>query len=172
MNSHVSPRFALIPALILSSLPLSAQENNSIFRLPLQPVTASKRGVVFKAPAAREFGRQCSRQSPTGWWSSVPPSKAEIQALEAALPGWIRAHQLKNWKASFEVFRYQYGALVRGKKRLIYINAIPADDDFGSKEQLWRRSPLIVCDGGTGFWGLEFDVMTKRFQNVDFNGPA
>ncbi len=171
MNSRITVCFALIAA--FASLPILAQDdNNPLLRLPLQPLTSSKRGVVFKAPASKEFGNQCSRRSPTGWWSSVAPSKVEIKALEAALPGWIKAHQMGNWKAAFTDFHYQYGALMRGKKRLIYVNALPADEDFDGKDQFWRRSPQVVCDGGPHFWGVEFDVATKRFQNPGFNGLA
>jgi hypothetical protein len=56
------------------------------------------------------------------------------------------------------------------------VNALPADehadDSLGGGHQLWRRAPMVVCDGGPNFWGVEYDVAAKRFQNVGFNGPA
>ncbi|RYX84710.1 hypothetical protein EON83_08725 [bacterium] len=170
MKLLTSRSCAVIVALGLMPSQGMAQRNNALLRKPLQPLTPSKRGVVFKASDAREFGKQCSRQSPTGWWSPVAPSKAEIKAVEAALPLWIKSHQLNDWKASFATYYYQYGALVRGKKRLIYVNALAADDGMNDKDQLWRRIPTIVCDGGRSFWGIEYDVTAKRFQNASFNG--
>lgn len=154
-----------------------------IYRAPLQPLTPSKRGVVFKSNIAREFGSQCSRSSPTGYWTPVAPSKTEIARLEKALPRFMASHPKKRWSARFGSYHYQYGALVRGKKRLIYINAVadesvlyPGVTENGrpynpDPKQTWRRGALVVCDGGPNFWGAEFDVASGRFQNLDFNGP-
>ena len=89
----------------------------------------------------------------------------------------------KRWNGRFGSYHFQYGALVRGKKRLIYINAVadqtvlyPGATENGrpynpDPKQTWRRGALVVCDGGPNFWGAEFDVRSGRFQNLDFNGP-
>lgn len=95
----------------------------------------------------------------------------------------MAAHKTSRWSGRFRDFHYQYGALMRGKKRLIYINAC-ADEAVlyaGATEnghpfnpdprQVWRRGAKIVCDGGPTQWGVEFDVASGRFQNLDFNGP-
>lgn len=87
----------------------------------------------------------------------------------------MKAHQLKPWSGHFNDYFYQYGAFVRGKTRLIYVNAVPVWNEENREakfRQLWRRLPEVVCDGGTDFWGIEFDASTNRFQNASFNGMA
>jgi len=138
---------------------------------------------VFSSKIARELGQQCSRLSATGYWTPIAPSKNEIKRLEAALPRFMASHKTKRWSGRFGDFHYQYGALVRGKKRLIYVNALadesvllPGRTENGNvfnpdPRQVWRRGAEVVCDGGPNYWGAEFDVAGGRFQNLSFNGP-
>lgn len=161
-----------VAPLLLMCLVASASAQTKeppIFSAPLRPLTPSKKGVVFPAKLAKEFGQQCSRISPFGHWSSVSPSKNEIKAVEAALPRFIAANR-KTWRGSLPDFRFQYGALERGSKRLIYVNALPLDTT--DNRQVWRRGAEVVCDGGSQFWGVEWDVRAKAFQNAGFNGSV
>ena len=54
----------------------------------------------------------------------------------------------------------------------MYINAFGLtdgqlrEDIFGN----WKTSPVIICDGGTKFWGALFDVESKQFSDLKFNG--
>jgi len=145
-------RFLFVPCSLLYASTAFAQFE-SILKMPLQPLTPSKRGVVFKAAQAREFGRQCSRRSPDGWWTSVAPSQNEIKRLERALPGWMKSHQVKPWSGHFNDYFYQYGAFIHSKTRLIYVNAVPkwSEEDDPKFKDLWRRVPADVCDGGPDF---------------------
>ncbi len=34
------------------------------------------------------------------------------------------------------------------------------------------KTALIVCDGGNSFWGVLYDVETKEFSLLSFNGIA
>ncbi len=165
-------RFIALPLVLLATSALHAQPGEPpIYSAPLQPLSPSKRGVVFKSKLARDFGRQCSRASPTGYWTSVAPSKNEIKQLEAALPRFVAQTKTARRSGKLSDFLFQYGALERGGKRLIYVNAFP-DDKFSSRDrQVWRRGAMVVCDGGPSFWGAEWDTKTKAFQNMSFNGP-
>ena len=154
-------------ALAFSVVPLCAQPKPNP-KPPAPKLTASGRGAIFSAPMAREFSGQCSRESPTGWWTTVAPSLDETRRLEAALPLWMKARASEQWKGRFDAYLYQYGAIVRGGKRLIYINALPTSGP-GSKDD-WKRKPILVCDGGPDFWGAEFDPKKGEFQNVSYNG--
>jgi len=163
-------RFRVVLLLLLLTCVSSAQTNEPpIFSAPLRPLTPSKKGVVFPAKLAKEFGQQCSRASPFGHWSSVAPSKNEIKDVEAALPRFLTENR-GMWRGSTPDFRFQYGALERGGKRFIYVNALPISTE--DARQAWRRGAEVVCDGGPQFWGVEWDVRAKKFQNAGFNGPA
>jgi hypothetical protein len=179
MNRSLAASFVLLAASVAQAQP----GEPPIFSAPLQPVTPSKRGVVFRGKMARELGQQCSRASATGYWTPVAPSKNEIKRLEAALPRFMASHKSARWSGRFGDFHYQYGALIRGPKRLIYVNAL-ADESIRYRgvtengkpfvpdpRQVWRRGAEVVCDGGPDYWGVEFDVANGRFQNLDFNGP-
>ena len=36
----------------------------------------------------------------------------------------------------------------------------------------WLNKPVGVCDGGHAFFGAEFDIHTRRFTQIAFNGVA
>jgi hypothetical protein len=57
-------------------------------------------------------------------------------------------------------------------KKYIYINAFPASEIEILKKQGQdpSKAPMIVCDGGEGFWGVLFDIESKTFSNLSFNG--
>lgn len=166
--------FRVAAFLLLGASSAQAQQNlPPIYFAPLQPLSPSKRGVIFPAKLAREFGEQCSRASPSGWWTSVAPSRQEIARLERALGTWMkvvkRQQAPKRWSGRVVDYHFQYGALVRGKTRLIYLNAAPVFEP--ENRQLWRRGATVVCDGGAQNWGAEFNPQNGRFQNISFNGP-
>jgi len=154
-------RFHVVSLLLLACASSAQSKQPPIFSAPLRPLTPSGKGVVFPAKLARGFGSQF------GWWSSVAPSKNEIKDVEAALPRFLTANR-GMWRDSTPDFRFQYGALERGGKRFIYVNALPISTE--DARQAWRREADVVCDGGPQFWGVEWDVRAKTFQNVRFNG--
>jgi hypothetical protein len=114
---------------------------------------------------------QCSRSSPgdavTRFWT---PSAAQIQALEQRLPSLLR-------KSGHDIvisrFHRQYIGFILHGKKLIYLNAFPADDiaSWHSRAN-WRTTAWIVCDGGDDYWGVEFDPATQTFHDLAFNGVA
>jgi hypothetical protein len=61
-------------------------------------------------------------------------------------------------------YRQYLGIIVHGRK-IIYINAFcekPLD--------FWQERFYEVCDGGGCFWGVEYDVDSGRFSNLQMNG--
>ena len=42
---------------------------------------------------------------------------------------------------------------------------------YGDPER-WRREPVIVCDGGPSFFGVEYDVERGQFTHIAYNGMA
>ena len=105
------------------------------------------------------------------------PSAAQIEALESRLPAVFK----ENLKAragdpmfganyperSLSAYSRQYAGLVIHGHRIIYLNAFIAR--FTSNPR-WRDEPVIICDGGTVTFGVEYDPVTKTFANFAFNG--
>lgn len=120
--------------------------------------------------------RQCSRPAPKPGEGDWMPGKDDIARLEARIPGILAmAAELTGWdaRARSEIggapkgWLRQYVGLVRGGKRFIYGNFLPArNGDWGA----WRTEPMIVCDGGPAFFGVEYDVEKDRITDFAFNG--
>ncbi|RZJ06153.1 MAG: hypothetical protein EON89_01155 [Brevundimonas sp.] len=116
--------------------------------------------------------RQCSRASPLAGQAGWRPSAGDILELERRLPAAIaaapEARDMLEGRPP-EGWLRQYVGLVRDGRRYIYGNYSPARGGFGGD---WRRTPMIVCDGGPDFFGVEYDVEGRRFTHLAFNGVA
>ena len=50
-------------------------------------------------------------------------------------------------------------ASIRGGRRFLYGNFYPRSaDEVSPDPDQWRREPVMVCDGGPAFFGVEYDV--------------
>ena len=146
---------------------------------PLDP----KDGAVFPEAKARDLLHQCSRGVPGPVEGTWMPSAVQIAELEARLPGALDDVLTKrgdHQKRSRDFLR-QYGGFIVGGRRLIYMNAFPrfllGDEKSASAERHrpvpdWRVVVEGVCDGGPGFFGVEYDPAMKTFSHFEFNGLA
>lgn len=123
--------------------------------------------------------KQCSRSVPkdiNGFWLI---HSTEIQTLENNFKSinklTAKGCCITNAKIdSLEHFAFQFlGVLIKGKK-FIYINAFPLDEIKFLKDRHLdaTKTPVVVCDGGNNFWGVLFDIETKQFSFLAFNGAA
>lgn len=140
------------------------------------------RGAILPTNKTERLARQCSRKSPgpvTGTWS---PTKAMIADLEFHLGEEIqtRLAPIPEAGATPQDYYRQYAGLLIGGKQIIYINGVHAsvvDRDI-TREQgagrpqrgLWSNEPIMICDGGTLTFGVEYDPETKAFDKFAFNG--
>jgi hypothetical protein len=134
-----------------------------------QPESLPDRFAILPESQGPALVRQCSRLAPrdvSGFWS---PSVAQVLALEQRLPDLFRKSQPKIKLANY--FRQYVGIVSHGRK-LIYLNAfIKGGLDVNPKKD-WKTTAIIVCDGGDGFWGVEFDPAENTFQHLETNGVA
>lgn len=113
--------------------------------------------------------RQCSRPAPTdvsGFWS---PSPEQVSAFEQRLPDFLRKSALP---VKLPDYYRQYVGVISHGRRLIYLNAFYAGFLTHDPKRDWKISAVIVCDGGDGFWGVEFDPADKTFHHLESNGLA
>ena len=66
-----------------------------------------------------------------------------------------------------DFYRQYVGVVVRGRQ-YVYINAFPIDADL----KLGSEPVKNICDGGSGFWGVLYDVDSGSFIDLAFNGVA
>ncbi|NIQ00298.1 MAG: hypothetical protein GWM98_07570, partial [Nitrospinaceae bacterium] len=112
------------------------------------------------------------------------PTAREMETAEALLPQYFsdKIARLKfqdscHERGYFHIqplnqFFRQYAGLVMDGQRFLYLNFFNksyAGGNLGASRE-WRFEPVMICDGGPDFWGLEFDLEKQRFQNPRFNG--
>jgi len=127
------------------------------------------RFAIVPASEGRAAIDQCSRSAPehvTHFWR---PTAGQVEAAEKALPAFLHARGHKDWLR--ESFRQYVGVVVAGR-RLIYLNAFPAPTSGSAEARDARTKAYVFCDGGSSFWGAEFDPATGKFQHLDSNGVA
>jgi hypothetical protein len=113
--------------------------------------------------------RQCSRRAPTdvsGFWN---PSPEQVLALEERLPNFLQKSALP---VKLPEYYRQYVGVISHGRRLIYLNAFYAGFLAHDPKRDWQTNAVIVCDGGHGFWGVEFDPADKTFHHLESNGVA
>ena len=116
---------------------------------------------IIAEDRAPEVLKQCSRPTPqaTGFWT---PDEQVVAQAESHLDQITRLPGNIN-----EPRRYlrQYVGVVVEEKRVLYINA--GADRRHLKD---ATDPLVMCDGGRGYWGAVFDPDLGEFQDLKING--
>lgn len=126
---------------------------------------------ILPGDQAAALLRQCSRAAPARGDATWRPGEAEIAALEAALAAALTARGgpgRPDWSHAPRGWLRQYVGIVRGGRRYIYGNFFRF---AGEPPPNWTTRPMIVCDGGPNFFGVEYDVAARRFTHFAFNGP-
>lgn len=127
---------------------------------------------ILPSSLGAEVLKQCSRSTPTVskfWQPTVP----EVEELELALPGFLAERDKSGRKVPPKDVAYhrQYVGFVENGERFIYANLYPA---YVVKETAGNETtrPIVICDGGSAFWGIVFRLSTKTFGEPHFNGVA
>ena len=122
---------------------------------------------------------QCSRAGPDAPGGYFRPVAAEITALETAL-----AKELDIYRASRgpdvplapddrpfeflsdpESYVREYLGYAEGGRRKIYGNFMPLETAPERSDNL-----TVICDGGSQFFGVEYDIEARRITRIAFNG--
>jgi hypothetical protein len=167
----------LLPALALAVLacspPQSGTEEPDAAAVP-SVAFAANTGTIFAGEKALELVEPCSRPPPAPLEGTWTPSESEIAAMEPALARYLAQNLRGAWPDSdhiaVEDYRRQYGGLILGGQRIIYVNGfrLTEYDD----QDTWRSFPHVICDGGPIMFGVEYDPATQSFRNFAFNGAV
>lgn len=134
------------------------------------PAAGPADAVILPASTIPQLLNQCSRSAPDAGQGAWTPSWTDIAALEAALPAAVAAsstgRDLRDPTPPVG-WRRQYVGYVRDGRRFVYGNFYPSRDEISN----WTAEPVIVCDGGPAFFGVEYDAGDRRIVRLNFNGP-
>ena len=138
-------------------------------------------GIAMDSLGGSHLLRQCSRFTPIDISSFWVVSKTDANELEKNFPAIDSLKSAECCRPGAKItnrgnYAFQYIGVVINNRKFIYINAFPATDiafmkkiqkDFNPK-----HAPIIVCDGGKSYWGALYDIETKTFSQLCFNGYA
>jgi hypothetical protein len=183
-------RACVLVALAIGCSPWSKGPDWVVARRPRVSVSSERlgelnpeRGVVLDTDdAVRDVLLQCSR--PSGVYGRVrtwTPTAAQVAALDRLLPAFLSAYDARPPVPLPEYYRQYVGYLAAGHW-YIYANFFPeshlrqlmelAKEDPAFAPPQWKTSPVVVCDGGSSFWGVSFDVDAQAFRGLAFNGSV
>jgi hypothetical protein len=126
--------------------------------------------VAVSLEAFRQGFRMCSRPGPKGVTSYWELSRTAVAEIDRALLGYLAKGPV-NATFAFRPEKYvrQYAGFRRGKEEFVHINAYPSPTLRMAAEDA-RKVMGIGCDGGDLFWGVEYDVVKRKFRNLEING--
>ncbi len=105
-----------------------------------------------------------------GEWIAVDGGLVEIDLVESAVEDSLWQYLEKSSKATFEprdTYTYQYRAVNESRMKIF---ALCETFDFDSESL--RKDFLIVMDGGSCFFDIEYNYKTGVFSKLHVNGGA
>jgi hypothetical protein len=133
--------------------------------------------VALDTLTGRGLLAQCSREAPKGvigLWrpdSALPAESAA--ALESELNRRLHAEIAGDsplgqaWRGKTLRYRAQLLGIRRSIDSVIYVNGFIRDSESDST---WRTYPFVACDGGSGYFGVEYNPTTRQLSGFSFNG--
>jgi len=142
---------------------------------------AADTGAILPENKAAELILQCGGDPPDRVQGTWLPTVAQVAAIESKLGSLLTA-RLRALSTSdlatpkLSEYNRQYAGLVIGRKRIICVNGFLRRilDGPNSHSLNWRAEPVLVCDGGWSFFGVEYDIDSETFGDLAFgrNGTA
>ena len=126
---------------------------------------------ILPGAAVSEILDQCSRDSPAAGEATWRPEWQDVLRLEAALPAAVTASPERRDLIVGQLptgWKRQYVGILRNGERFIYGNFYPVRSGI---EEGRIAEPLIICDGGPAYFGVEYDLKAGRISHLAFNGP-
>ncbi|MEL1246871.1 hypothetical protein [Flavobacterium helocola] len=106
------------------------------------------------------------------------PTKEDIIKAENALKSKIKEVN-RNFENQYnspiihrnlKKYKRQYFGFINNKgEKVLYINSLWKKNE---KETKWLRQIIMVSDGGSYYWNIEYNLDNDELMNLSVNGPA
>ena len=154
--------------------------------LVIQPAAPSFRSdwsVVLPADGWKGFYTLCSRPASglTGYWAPDPETIRNLEA-DLAVPlhdALLREVHDASWRPATHDYYRQYIGIQAGGRHIVYVNGFHrsyiervtgARPGSTKLTPDWRTRLVNMCDGGSSYFGAEYDPATRKVSNIYFNG--
>lgn len=132
----------------------------------------TKNGPGFVLLPADQIGVWTKYFAPTSSAETWEPSLGDMNEVEADLPQITTLSKTdpdpsRRIDNPTEYYR-QYLAVSTNGKRKLFLNAICS----AHQDANWRKSLIVVEDGGKCFWHAIYDPSTRTFSDLSVNGTA
>lgn len=132
-----------------------------------------QRAVTLTGKAMTEVLKQCSRVAPIKGEAWFKPTAAQIATLDRLAAAKLNGHGGITKVGGAAELKRRYAVevvgIVRGGRRFVYGNYYPLSMQEGMKD---APVPMVVCDGGASFFGIEMDAARGVVTQFDTNGRA
>lgn len=106
------------------------------------------------------------------------PTKEEIIKAENALKSKLKFinNPLMNQSRSpiihknLKKYKRQYFGYINAKgEKILYINSLWSKSN---RENYWLQQIMMVSDGGSYYWNIEYNLESEELENLEINGYA
>jgi hypothetical protein len=122
---------------------------------------------ILPAEKGAQLLKQCSRRTPQDVKSFFTPDASDVAGLEERLPAYL--NRVKP-TIRFQDYDRQYVGFTQDGRRYLYGNFFGLGST--SKYPSASSEPVVVCDGGERLWGVVYNLDSKTFEDIRFNGFA
>ena len=138
----------LLITLLVSISPLPNKVSEGVYTF------GGKDGVQLLSPCGK---KDVNLDFDTVW----EPTHGQVAAIEIKLINYLKS--IDYYGLTLPELHRQYVGFTKGEKSYIYGNFYKWESSRGEDDAF---EPIIICDGGTDYWVIVFDI--KEFK---FNGP-
>jgi hypothetical protein len=143
--------------------PYGGAENAHWWREDYETVA---RGVIVPLDVAPSLLRQCSRVTVSPIEAYWRPAPENVELLEENLPRLFERPAAER-PPPLDGYVRQYAGVVSDGRAYIYASFLPGDV---WRHADWRSNVVTYCGGGARYWGVAFDVESRTFRDLAFNG--
>jgi hypothetical protein len=98
------------------------------------------------------------------------PSEDDVRLAEKQLPSFLKESAVQSPEGlviakHLSSYKRQYAGILTGGQKLIFFNLFCNAFDTD-----WTQQPVVVEDGGSCFFQVQFSMKTRSFSNLQING--
>ena len=102
------------------------------------------------------------------------PTLQDVRVFEGGLTEYLRTTRPPEEPDLYRIvpdYKRQYeGLILDGRRVLSVFFRCPRDAEDDDSE--WSKHPMMVSDGGKCYFDVRFDIVTREYSHLMFNGEA